>query len=421
MKRKYCGRKPRSVRRIIHPRYPGYTVRIAELGGAGRGGKLYAFRQVNGKQKATQVNRTWADLGTTDKERERAARALGFELIEQWANEQPDPTTESSPHAIQPGEVLTLGCLIQQYKARGFFGLTPKYSDEQVAKLNKLAEVIGRDTLVAEVKYSSIREYTAQRQTQGRGKNTIRGDVDALGIAVRWAVKEGLLDKADNPVERHWLPRREQNPRRPRADADRYQALKAVAPRVHPLFGLALDLAWGTGHRIGGIVALKWADILFDANDAATAAAALDTDFGWLPKHFADGGIRWYAGRIDNNKVYEHVVPMSQDVKRALAHAQLAGGGIAGALVFPHPKDPDRICDRYTLGRWLREAERLAEVPHLQGGCWHPFRRGWRTARKHLPAKDVQVLGAWRTDVDQRVYVQADPETVAEIANIKVE
>jgi hypothetical protein len=75
-------KKTWSIPRITDPRYPGFCVRIAELQ---RGGSLYAIRMVDGKQKMTSLRRSRADLGTTDKEQEEAARALGLNIIEELA------------------------------------------------------------------------------------------------------------------------------------------------------------------------------------------------------------------------------------------------------------------------------------------------------------------------------------------------
>ena len=61
---------------------------------------------------------------------------------------------------------------------------------------------------------------------------------------------------------------------------------------------------------------------------------------------------------------------------------------------------------------WLLEAERLAELPKLAGGAWHPCRRKWATARKHLPLKDVAAGGGWKcTEMLLRCYQQPDEDT----------
>jgi hypothetical protein len=62
---------------------------------------------------------------------------------------------------------------------------------------------------------------------------------------------------------------------------------------------------------------------------------------------------------------------------------------------------------------WLRQAEKLAELERLDGGAWHPFRRRWATARKHLSPKDVAAVGGWvDTTTLQRCYQAPDLATM---------
>jgi hypothetical protein len=86
--------------------------------------------------------------------------------------------------------------------------------------------------------------------------------------------------------------------------------------------------------------------------------------------------------------------------------------------VFPAPQDPAEPVGYHVIKRWFEKAERLAEVPHLKGGLWHPFRRGWATARKHLPSADVAKAGGWRDEATmQRCYVKADGAMVLAVVN----
>jgi hypothetical protein len=69
--------------------------------------------------------------------------------------------------------------------------------------------------------------------------------------------------------------------------------------------------------------------------------------------------------------------------------------------------------DRHLFDKWLTVAETKAELPKLDGGLWHTYRRKWATERKHLPLKDVAAAGGWN-DVDTllTVYQQPDPATL---------
>lgn len=68
-----------SVPRITDARFPGYTMRIAELKG---GGTLYAIHMMDGKQKMRSLQRTRADLGSTDKKQQEKARAIALDIME---------------------------------------------------------------------------------------------------------------------------------------------------------------------------------------------------------------------------------------------------------------------------------------------------------------------------------------------------
>ena len=84
--------------------------------------------------------------------------------------------------------------------------------------------------------------------------------------------------------------------------------------------------------------------------------------------------------------------------------------------LFPSPKDRTKPV-RYELTRtWLRKAEELAGVPKQVGGLWHPYRRGWATARKTMSMKDVAALGGWGSEAVLRgVYQQADMAGMIEV------
>ena len=63
--------------------------------------------------------------------------------------------------------------------------------------------------------------------------------------------------------------------------------------------------------------------------------------------------------------------------------------------------------------KWLKKAEKLAGIEHVEGFGWHSFRRMWATKRKHLSLKDVAAAGGWKdTQTLQRCYQHADPETL---------
>jgi hypothetical protein len=64
-------------------------------------------------------------------------------------------------------------------------------------------------------------------------------------------------------------------------------------------------------------------------------------------------------------------------------------------------------------GYWLRRAEKIAKLDHMERGGFHAFRRLWASERRHLPAQDVAAAGGWRSlEVMRSAYMHADAETV---------
>ena len=64
---------------------------------------------------------------------------------------------------------------------------------------------------------------------------------------------------------------------------------------------------------------------------------------------------------------------------------------------------------RHLAAKWLRRAEKLAGLPKLGGGQFHPYRRLWATERKHIPIQDVAEAGGWKSiDTVQQLYQQSD-------------
>jgi len=61
---------------------------------------------------------------------------------------------------------------------------------------------------------------------------------------------------------------------------------------------------------------------------------------------------------------------------------------------------------------------RAADLPKLDGGLWHPYRRKWATERKHLSLKDVAAAGGWK-DVETLLtcYQQPDDETMLAVVS----
>ena len=181
------------------------------------------------------------------------------------------------------------------------------------------------------------------------------------------------------------------NPRRPVASQDRYEAIRARSDDhtmeirwggkripVRSYLSELLDIANGTGRRIGAICALRYEDL------------HLEEQKGRAPH----GAIRWPA---DTDKMgYESTVPIDPTVRSALDRVLRERPGIGAAPLFPTPGDNTRPLTRHLVDKWLREGEKLAGVEPQKGSLWHAYRRKWATERKHLPVQDVASVGGWK-------------------------
>jgi hypothetical protein len=87
--------------------------------------------------------------------------------------------------------------------------------------------------------------------------------------------------------------------------------------------------------------------------------------------------------------------------------------GTVGGWVLAGERKPDQPVDRHQFDRWLTVAEQEAELPKLEGGLWHPYRRKWATERKDLSLKDVAAAGGWK-DIETLLtcYQRPDRDTL---------
>ena len=100
-------------------------------------------------------------------------------------------------------------------------------------------------------------------------------------------------------------------------------------------------------------------------------------------------------------------------VRAALERVLRERPGIGAAYLFADPCNPSEPVPYETVRRWLVAAERLASVPRQRGSSFHAYRRGWATARKHLPVTDVAAAGGWKSvETIHRCYQQPDSRTM---------
>jgi hypothetical protein len=91
----------------------------------------------------------------------------------------------------------------------------------------------------------------------------------------------------------------------------------------------------------------------------------------------------------------------------------LSGRGLSSLLRRRGGERAAAPWSRYHARDLLERAETAAELPQLDGGDFHAYRRAWATARKHLPAADVAHAGGWRDLRSlERSYQRVDDETL---------
>ncbi|MGI9038091.1 MAG: tyrosine-type recombinase/integrase [Gemmatimonadota bacterium] len=245
---------------------------------------------------------------------------------------------------------------------------------------------------------------------------SVKADLVFLRTMIHWAMKwqdrSGRYLMREDPTRGFDVPRN-LNPRRPVATLDRYERVLAVADQIEMEVSWAetrvsqrsylrevLVLAHHTGRRISAILALRYEDLRLDRKPHAA--------------------IRWPADTDKMNR--ESLVPVSPEVLAALESILRERPGIGAAPIFPAPKDPSRPVSTMVASTWLLTAEKLAGVEKHYGSLWHAYRRGWATARKHLPDVDVAAAGGWADTVTLKaVYQQADESTMYRVVSQPME
>lgn len=361
------------------------------------------------------TGRTQASLGTT-------SRVEARDLAEQFYT------------ALVRGELpaasvkLTLGELWDRYTQDNpaYRSVTQKSREAQNASAGLLLEALGRNTAVEDLTLFDVELFTERRRKgtlrpSGRkiravGARTVAADLQTLRAMVRWGCRVRGMNGAwlvkDNPLRGMKLPR-EENPKRPVATYDRFQrvqeairALTETAPQRRgkvrwTRLELALVLVEATGARIGAIRGLRWSDITYSPDR-----------------------ISWRAEFDKRGR--DRTVPIPSELAATLRAFQIRLEGFGDGWLFPNAVG-DAPWPREVFGELLRKAEVKADVEHLRGGLWHPYRRKWATERKDMPLVDVAAAGGWKdhktlltcyqhTDESSMLHVMSQPRKLLSVA-----
>jgi integrase len=256
------------------------------------------------------------------------------------------------------------------------------------------------------------------------GKRAVEIDLRFLRSLCEWATGwkvNGKFLLAANPVRGGGFPiESERNPKRPVATDDRYERTLEVARKktmrvrrngsytTEPchLHNLLVIVAW-TGRRIGAVVELRFSDLRLERTPDAPY-----------------GRIRWpdETDKMDR----EWYAPIAEPVRDVLDRIMKDRPGVGDGWLFPAPGDLSRPLNREVANHWLEAAERTAGLQPLRQGLWHPYRRRWNSARKHLPLADRATAGGWKdartiikcyeaSDVDTLYKVISEPRPIREV------
>lgn len=92
-------------------------------------------------------------------------------------------------------------------------------------------------------------------------------------------------------------------------------------------------------------------------------------------------------------------------------------GALAG-YVFPSPTDPSKAMSGDLLSSLIEPAERKADLPKLDGGLLHSYRRKWATERKDHSNQDVAAVGGWKSvQTLETCYQRPDRESMLAVIN----
>lgn len=269
-------------------------------------------------------------------------------------------------------------------------------------------------TGVGEEDLTEIQARLEEALGQSVRPGTVEADLRWLSTAFRWArgVKiDGRRLLEANPLEGLSRPE-EKNVRRPIASHDRYVATIGKADQVDPEGRLRcmLALARYTGRRENAICQLQADDVLRDPKAVRRVLASLGLDES-AAEHYPHGGIRW-RGETDKQG-FDSVTPLSEPARGELDRYLERSPRLGATPLFPAPGDSSRPMRKDTAGVWLLRAEKLAGLPKLAGGRWHPYRRLFATELRALPVHDVAAAGGWRSvETVQRIYQRAEASGV---------
>ena len=381
----------------------GHRVRVFER--HDRGGMIHA--EVSGEKRRS--------LGHRDRVRAKA-----------WADEM--------SHKLALGQVVERDAIprVDYALSEYLTHRSPRHTPSEQQRDQRCAElwtrVLGPATDLTEISLETWEDFAADRlagRINARGQRmkkpqpvrarTVASDQQWLRQTILWAMKRkigsGKRLMTENPLTVEGFSIMQvKNPRRPIATTTRYEQTRAASDhvlmdirangqrwQVRSYLSEILDIVHGTGRRLSSILWLRVND--FD------------------PEMGPHGALDWRAERDKMRKAWNNI-PIGVSVRAALDRILAERPAIGDALLVPSPRNPRTAISKDLASHWLERAEQMAGLPKLDGSLWHAYRRGWATARKHLPDADLQASGGWKDLTSLKTaYQQPDAVTLYEVVS----
>ena len=320
---------------------------------------------------------------------------------------------------------VTLGQVFRVYFTERAPTLSDKWRAHAKVRRNLFEGAWGVTTNVEDLCQTHVDGYVAARRkgwlapdhTKKRKAvrdGTLDGDFRWLSSVFNWAMKHRIEGKkllTANPLHDVEWPK-EKNPLRPVASHSRFVDTMEIIDQVDPSGRMRcmLALARYTGRRESAICHLRASDILWTPVAMRTALASQGMDES-RAEHWENGAIRWRAE--SDKQGYDTLAPLSERARMELDAYMVKSPRLGDAWLFPSPRKDAGPSRSDVASKWLLRAEKLAGLPKLRGGIWHPYRRLWASERKNLPDADVAAAGGWRDTRALRLsYQHADPVTM---------
>lgn len=326
---------------------------------------------------------------------------------------------------------LTLGQLFGLYRRERLPFIEGARKRFAETRMDLFTEAWRSDLAVLDISQAHLDRYASARRSgalapdmrgrtvRGARDGTIDGDFRWLSSVFNFGRKHRINRRPvlfENPLDGlTWS--KERQPQRPVASHERYLRIQEHTDTVDPSGRLRciLALARYSGRRESAICRLTASDVLRKkaAIEFAMAEAGMDER---VAEYMPHGAIRW--PRDTDKQGFLFVAPLSRAAREEVDRYLRKSPRVGNAPLFPGTRGAQKHLPirRDVAARWLLKAERLAGLPKLQRGVFHPFRRLWATERKGLPAKDVAHAGGWKDVATMEFsYQGTDPATVLRV------